>query len=451
MNESVSDSQKSNGKLGIRLLALGRHNRGIVARNFISLASLDVFNYFLPIITFPYLVRVLGAEKYGVIVFATSFIQYFITITDYGFTISAAREVAVVRNNPRRLSEVVSSIVLIKVCLMLLCFMVMAVTVAVSPPLRALWKIELFGFGLVVANALSLSWFFQGVERMRYITALGLCAKICYTILVLTVIRHQQDYYLVPLLGSASEILAAVCGFLLAIRQFGLSIRVDSATEWRTQLKNGFHTFVSYVAMSSYSSTRTFVLGLLAGPKITGYYAIAERIGSMLQAFPLHAFIAAAYPRLCAMFARDPNGSYRLTMRLQRYATWVYAASVPVCWYLAPYIIRIAAGTTYLETVLALRLIVISNFFWNANLFRLRFLLVSGRYSDYSKVYVVTGILGSASALAGAALFSYLGPPVTAIVLNAAVLAWTISLVRNLARTGLSAQVQSTAEAVASA
>jgi hypothetical protein len=46
--------------------------------------------------------------------------------------------------------------------------------------------------------------------------------------------------------------------------------------------------------MSSYSSTRTFVLGPLAGPKITGYYAIAERIGSMLQAFPLHAFIAAA-------------------------------------------------------------------------------------------------------------------------------------------------------------
>ena len=62
-------------------------SKAVVTWNFISLASLDVFNYLLPIITFPYLVRVLGAEKYGVIVFATSFIQYFITITDYGFTI----------------------------------------------------------------------------------------------------------------------------------------------------------------------------------------------------------------------------------------------------------------------------------------------------------------------------------------------------------------------------
>jgi PST family polysaccharide transporter len=149
-------------------------SKAVVTWNFISLASLDVFNYLLPIITFPYLVRVPGPKVCG-IVFAASFIQYFITITDYGFTIPAARAVAVVRNNPRRPSKV-SSIVLIKVCLTLLCFTVMAVTAAVSLPLRAP-KIELFGFGLVVPMRLPSGS--SGVERMRYITALGLCAKIC--------------------------------------------------------------------------------------------------------------------------------------------------------------------------------------------------------------------------------------------------------------------------------
>ena len=144
--------------------------------------------------------------------------------------------------------------------------------------------------------------------------------------------------------------------------------------------------------MTSYSSTRTFALALFAGPKITGYYAIAERIGTMMQAFPLHAFIAAAYPRLCSMYAESPGASYRLTKRLQRYTTWVYAASIPISWYLAPLIIRIAAGRVYAETVTALQLIVVANFFWNANLFRLRFLLVSGRRSLYSRIYVTTGV-----------------------------------------------------------
>ena len=384
--------------------------------------------YLLPLLTFPYLVRTLGAEKYGIIAFATSFIQYFLTITDYGFTISAAREVALVRHDKRRLSEVVTAIVTIKICLMLACLLTMSIIIAVSPPLRAVWQIELLGFGLVVANALSLTWFFQGMEQMRYITALGLCAKICYAILIFTVIHHESDYFMVPLLGSVSELLAGVSAVVLAVRQFGIR-RIHAPGEWRIQLRNGFHTFISYVTMSSYSSTRTFALGLLAGSKITGYYAIAERIGTMMQAFPLHAFIAAAYPRLCSMYAEAPGASYRLTQRFQRYTTWIYAASVPACWYLAPLIIRIAAGKVYPETVWALRLIVVANFFWNANLFRLRFLLVSGRYALYSRVYVATGIAGSISALIGAALFSYSGPPAMAIVLNAAILAWTIYLV----------------------
>ncbi len=407
--------------------------KAVVAWNFFSLAALDVFNYLLPLLTFPYLVRVLGAEKYGIIAFATAFIQYFITITDYGFTISAAREVALVREDKRRLSEVVSAILLIKFCLMLASLVTAGTILLVSPPLRAVWLIALFGFGSVIANALSLTWFFQGMEQMRYITALGLGAKTCYAILIFTIIRHQEQYFLVPLLGSTSEIFAGLSGLVLALRQFGIRWKY-SGPEWRIQLRTGFHTFISYVTMSSYSSTRTFALGLLAGPTITGYYAIAERIGSMMQAFPLHAFIAAAYPRLCSMFSKDPQGSYRLTMRFQRYTNWAYAASVPICWQLAPLIVRIAAGKIYPETIWALRLIVVGNFFWNANLFRLRFLLVSGRYSTYSKVYVVTGLVGSVSALIGAALLSYSGPPATAIVLNAAILIWTIYLVGDFAK-----------------
>jgi PST family polysaccharide transporter len=408
-----------------------RRGAAVVGWNFMSLASLDIFNYLLPLITFPYLLRLLGAEEYGIIAFATSFVQYFTTITDYGFTISAAREVAVVRHDRQRLSEVVTAILLIKACLLLACGLIAAVIVSASPPLRAVWNIELFGFGLVAANALSLTWFFQGMEQMRYITALGLCSKCCYTILVFAVIHHQQDYYLVPLLGSAAEITVGVLGVILAIRQFGIRVTAFSAKEWRIQLHHGFHAFISYVTMSCYSSTRTFVLGLLAGPKITGYYAIAERIGTVMQGFPLHAFIAAAYPRLCTMYERDPAGSYHLTMRLQRYATWLYAASVPVCWVLAPFIVQVAAGSVYGITVWVLRLLVVANFFWNANLFRLRFLLVSGRYSTYSRVYIATSVVGSVTDLIGACLVSYWGPPVAAILLNAAILARSISLVRN--------------------
>jgi PST family polysaccharide transporter len=73
--------------------------------NFVSLSALQLIGMLLPLITLPYILRVIGFEKYGIIVFATSLIAYFMALTDFSFQITAVRDVAVFKNSQKKIKH----------------------------------------------------------------------------------------------------------------------------------------------------------------------------------------------------------------------------------------------------------------------------------------------------------------------------------------------------------
>jgi PST family polysaccharide transporter len=82
--------------------------------NFLSLTALQGINYLVPLITFPYLVRVLGVDQFGLFSFIMAIILYAEIITDYGFDLSATKHIALERDNPQKVNEIFSSVIMIK-------------------------------------------------------------------------------------------------------------------------------------------------------------------------------------------------------------------------------------------------------------------------------------------------------------------------------------------------
>ena len=153
-------------------LFLNENNRNLF-RNFFYLSALNVANFILPFLTFPYLVRVIGIDNFGLLAFATSIATYFIIITDYGFNLTATRHISINRGDSLMINKIVSSVFIIKAMLFAVSLVVFVFLIMLIPKLYQNWQIFLFTFGTVAGQFLFPVWFFQGIEKMKVISILN--------------------------------------------------------------------------------------------------------------------------------------------------------------------------------------------------------------------------------------------------------------------------------------
>lgn len=246
--------------------------------NFISLGALQAVSYIIPLLTLPYLARVLGTEYFGVVFFAQATMEYFIILTDYGFGLSAVREIAINRHNKNNLSNIFSSVMAIKFLLLLLSFLILLILIVFIPKLNTYKAVFLLSFLIVVGNAIYPVWFFQGMERMKYMTFLNILAKTIFLILIFVFIKQPTDYVIVPLLNSLGFITSGIIGLIFAIKKFNIKLYMPKINTIKKQFKYSSEFFLSRVSVAINTNTNTFFLGLISSNLMVGYYVAAEKI-----------------------------------------------------------------------------------------------------------------------------------------------------------------------------
>ena len=187
-------------------------NKKKLFKNWGALSFLQLSNYLFPLITLPYVLRVLGPEKYGLINFAAAFTGYLVIISDYGFNLSATKDISINRNDETIINKIFSSVILTKIFLGIISLILMFIVVQLFDTFRRNEELYYITFGMVIGKILFPQWFFQGIEKMKYITIINFITRFIGTIAIFVLIRVQNDFLVLAAINSSVQVLVGVIG-----------------------------------------------------------------------------------------------------------------------------------------------------------------------------------------------------------------------------------------------
>lgn len=251
--------------------------------NIFSLWALQIFNYIIPLITLPYILRVLWPDKYWIVVFYGAFVSYFLIFINYWFNFSATKNISIYRDNPRKISEIFWSVFFIKVFFWIISIGILFLLIYIFPKLIEEYLILIFSFLAIIGEILFPIWLFQWLERMKYITIIQVTMKVIFLIPIFIFIKSTNDYVYLPLITSISSIISWWIAFIFAIKIMKVSLIIPSFGSFWSILLDGWHIFISTLFISLYTTSTIFILWIFASPVVVGYYASAEKLVRAIQ------------------------------------------------------------------------------------------------------------------------------------------------------------------------
>lgn len=271
------------------------NEKKIIAKNYVALLFIQGTNFILPLIIFPYLVRTLGSEKYGLVMVAQSVALFLTIIVDFGFNISATREVANLKNDKEKLSQFYWNVFSIKLVLIIITFLLLLGLIIYVDKFSVDPLIYLFSFGLVLGQAIFPTWFFQGIEKMQVITIVNVAAKLFFTISLFFVVLSPSDYQYVPIFNGLGFVISGLFGFVFSLQY--VKFIFPKLSQVKEIIENSSSLFFSNFAVSLYTSSNTLILGFFAGDSMAGIYASMEKLILAIKSL-YSPFYQAIFPNL---------------------------------------------------------------------------------------------------------------------------------------------------------
>lgn len=253
-------------------------NKKKIIENFSYLGFLQIFQLLIPLLIYPYLIRVVGSELYGKVIYAQVFVSYFLVFIKFGFDMYGTNQIAVHSSDKKKMSDIVSVIYSIRFFFLILAMLVLFGAIYFNEHLKTIKVLLWYCFLLNIGEFLYPIWFFLGIEKMKYIAIINITSKVFYLGLVFFFIKTKNDYLLIPLLLSISSIIGGIMSLYLLIFKLRIIFKKPKVAEMVLYVNKSVTYFINSLSIILVEKTNVILLGSFIGMKEVAYYDLASKI-----------------------------------------------------------------------------------------------------------------------------------------------------------------------------
>lgn len=314
-----------------------------------------------PLITFPYISRVLGSENYGKYNFGISIVNYFSLIAALGIANYAIREGARLRQRKQEFERFSNEIFSINVVTTIISYILLFLILIISNRLYGYSKLILLQSTIIIFNTIGVDWINSIYEDYTYITLRYVIFQIISIILLFILVKQPNDYFKYAFIVVLASVGANVLN-IFHIRKY-VKIKFILNMNFYKHIIPMIILFCNSLAVTIYVNSDTTLLGLIENNEIVGLYSIAVKIYMVIKQL-LNAMIIVAIPRLSLLIANDEWEKYNdLINKIFKICLTLILPIIVGLFILSKDIILVVGGEQYINGYMALRILSIALFF----------------------------------------------------------------------------------------
>lgn len=388
--------------------------RNRILVNVITLYGVQGCTYLLPLITFPYLARVLHPDGWGAVLFAQAIGAIVAILVEYGFDFSATRETARYEGDVKRLRELIAGVLGAKTLLAAIgvagALLARPLTLHVAPSPALFWASTLWGVG----QGINMLWYFQGLQRMRWAGGLDIGGKVIATLGIFALVRTPDDGWKVMAAQAIGCAVSHAITVGIAYREVGFCWPRPRLV--REALCLGWPMFLFRASQSLSTSANGLILGFFGSPAAVGFYSGADKLRQVASQ-GLWPITQALFPHQSQQVQSNPEQSVRTVHKSLLLIGGMSVVFAMVLFFGAPLLIRLALGPAFAAAIPVLRVLAFMvPLVTVAAVVVFQWMLPLGMDRQFNYVVLLTGIVNVSIGIVLASKFGATGMAVTAII-----------------------------------